>query len=64
MFLTCLLLCKGDIGVHQAPRDAVGNKDDKICFQAENQLHCITTITTDVWVYLIFRPKKLVQVNT
>lgn len=36
LFLTCLLLCKGDIGVHQAPRDAVGNKDDNICFLAEN----------------------------
>lgn len=29
--LTWLLLCEGDIGVHQAPSNAVRNKDEKMC---------------------------------
>lgn len=34
--LTCLLLCEGDIGVHQAPSNAVGNIRIKMCSHAEN----------------------------
>lgn len=60
--LTCLLLREGDIGVHQAPSNAEGNKRDKICSRAENT-RCKTAQFKWCLSYLMFRPVKLVQEN-
>lgn len=56
--LTCLLLCEGDVGVHQAPSDAV-----ETMTKSGKQKTSDTDILTVCLSYLMFRPIKLVQVN-
>lgn len=56
MVLTRLLLCEGDVGVHQTPGDAAQNKHNKNLMDAsKTRSKCV--------FYLMFRPEKLVQVN-